>query len=345
VRGPYGIKFQEEYVNKKVLCCGTLVVDIFCGPVKGVIAPDTGFAAAISPREGGNALNVAVSLSKLGHPRGLVHLCGVAGDDIYAEMFERYLEKHGVKPHVKKVRSSESAKCLILGFGGGKRAFVGFKGANNDYTAQDVKAAIRKVKPGIFYCGETSALPRVDARIREVLSLAKGLGAVNVMDYIIAGGKPSGRLFSAAKLADFFHINDYEAKMLTKKDAITDALAILMKKGFKLPVITAGGKPLVFGFKGRKYRMPAYRVRHIDSTGAGDAFTAGFIREISRLRGKAGVISLLSPERLVDMLLFAQAAGAAAVTETGCTAGVSMKKAEGLMAVQGRGIATRTKIL
>lgn len=318
-------------MNDKVLCVGTLVVDIFTGPINGVIKPNTGFGAGIYPREGGNALNVAVSLSKLDYAKGRITLGSVAGKDIYADMFANYLEKHGVNARIKIVNGMESNKCLIIGFKDKSRAFVGFHGANDGYLPGDVIKLLRNVKPGIFYAGETSSLPKVDAKIAAILKESKRLGAINVVDYIISSGKPSKQLFPAAKYIDVFHINDYEAKILTGKKDIKKALKVLVKKGFGFTIITAGEKSLVFAYGGRAFEMPVFKVPCKDPTGAGDAFTAGLIKGISALPGGTLAQRINSGKKLLGLITLAQAAGASAVTEVGCTAGVSLCKIKSIL--------------
>jgi sugar/nucleoside kinase (ribokinase family) len=309
-----------------VLCVGTLVLDIFAGPINGVIKPNTGFGAGIYPREGGNALNVAVSLSKMNYPKGKITLASVAGADIYAGMFEAYLEKNGIKAKTKIIKGLESNKCLIIGFADNSRAFVGFHGANDFYFPKDVIKVLRRIKPGIFYAGETSSLPKVDAKIAAILKEAKKLDAINVVDYIISSGKPSKQLFSAMPLIDVFHINDYEAKLLTGKSDIRQALKKFIKAGVKLPIITAGEKPMVFAYKGRIYKMPVFKVKYVDGTGAGDAFTAGIIKGLSDMKGKGLYDRVDSGKNLIGLITLAQASGAAAVTKVGCTAGVTVKR-------------------
>lgn len=318
-------------MKDKVLCVGTLVVDIFTGPINGVIKPNTGFGAGIYPREGGNALNVAVSLSRLNYPKGLITLGSVAGNDIYSGMFESYLRKHNVKTAVKKMKGMESNKCLIINFPGKGRAFVGFHGANDGLLAGDVIKLLRKIKPGIFYAGETSSLPKVDAKIGLVLKIAKKTGAINVVDYIISSGKPSKQLFKAARYIDVFHINDYEAKLLTGKSNLMQALKVLVNKGMKLPIITAGEKPMVFAYRGKTYEMPVFKVGCKDPTGAGDAFTAGMIKGLGNLEGEKLSQRIDSEKRLLGLITLAQASGAAAVTEVGCTAGVSTQKVKSIL--------------
>jgi sugar/nucleoside kinase (ribokinase family) len=62
--------------------------------------------------------------------------------------------------------------------------------------------------------------------------------------------------------------------------------------------------------------VPAFRVKEVDPTGAGDVFDAAFL------------VSLLSGKTLRDSALFANAAGALKVTRIGPTSGPSREEVE-----------------
>ena len=310
----------------KVLCTGTLVVDIFSSNIKGVIGPNTGFSTGVEHHPGGNVLNMAVNLSKLAGGAAEIHCCGVTGDHMFSEMLINYMKKHGIICHVQKFKTRETAKCLIIGFKDKSRAFVGDKGANDLFSAFEIMKLINKIKPDIFYAGETSSLPRVDMHLGAILKQAKNKGAINVVDYIIGGGRPRKTILHSGRRIDVLHVNDREAEILTGKKNVWEALDVFVKAGIKLPCISSGEKPLVYAWKGKKFREPVFKVKCVDATGAGDSFAAGLIKGLSCLKGKT-IEEKLAPEgRIYDVIRMAQAAGAAAVTATGCTAGVTLKR-------------------
>lgn len=309
-----------------VLCTGTLVVDIFSSNISGAIAPNTGFSTGVEHHPGGNVLNMAVNLSKLAGKAAEIYCCGVTGDDIFSAMLINYMKKYGIICHIQKVKGGETAKCLIIGFKDKSRAFVGDTGANGSYTSFEIMKLIKKLKPDIFYAGETSSLPLVDMHLGALLKLAKKQGAINVVDYIIAGGRPRKTILHYGRHIDALHVNDREAEVLTGKKRVWDALDVFVKAGIKFPCISSGEKPLVYAWKGKKNRQSAFKVKCVDATGAGDSFTAGLIKGLTCLKGSTIEGKLNSEGRAADVVRMAQAAGAAAVTATGCTAGVTLKK-------------------
>ena len=314
----------------KILCVGTLVVDIFAEGLDAVVAPNTGFKSKISHHPGGNVLNVAVDLSKLGMKN--IYCGSVAGDDMFGKMLTGYLEKHKIKSEVKIIKNGQTAKCFILGFKDKSRAFIGDKGSNDCYTSGEVIKLIKRIKPAVFYAGETPSMPNVESGLDSILKTAKTSGAITVLDYIISSDKFGGNLLKCGKFTDILHINDYEARLITGKKDVKQALDFLVKSGFKFAVITCGGDNTVFSYNGKTYEMGVLPVKCVDSTGAGDAFTSGLIAKLSKIKGKTIKEKIKDEKTLLDLILFASACGALAVTQTGCTGGISLKKAMALAA-------------
>jgi fructokinase len=314
----------------KILCVGTLVVDIFAEGLDAVVAPNTGFKSRISHHPGGNVLNVAADLSKLGMKN--IYCGSVAGDDMFGNMLAGYLKKHKIKSEVKIIKNGQTAKCFILGFKDKSRAFIGDKASNGSYTAKEVISLIKRIKPGIFYAGETPSMPNVESGLDSILKTAKASGAITVLDYIISSDKFRGNQLKCGKFTDILHINDYEARLITGKKDVRQALDFIVKAGFKFAVITCGGDNTVFSYNGKTYEMGVLPVKCVDSTGAGDAFTSGIIFKLSKLKGETVKEKIKDEKTLLNIMLFASACGALAVTQTGCTAGVSLKKAKELAA-------------
>lgn len=325
----------------KILCVGTLVVDIFAEGLDSVVAPNTGFKSKISHHPGGNVLNVSVDLSKLGMKN--IYCASVAGDDMFGKMLAGYLEKHKIKSEVKSIKNGQTAKCFILGFKNKSRAFIGDKGSNACYTSGEVVKLIKRIKPAVFYAGETPSMPNVESGLDSILKTAKTSGAITVLDYIISSDKFRGSLLKCGLLTDVLHINDYEARLITGKKDVRQAVKFLVKAGFAFPIITCGGDNTVFSYNGKTYEMGVLPVKCVDSTGAGDAFTSGLITKLSKLKGATVKEKIKDEKTLLDIMLFASACGALAVTQTGCTGGVTLKKANELLKKYGKKVCLNLK--
>jgi sugar/nucleoside kinase (ribokinase family) len=96
-----------------------------------------------------------------------------------------------------------------------------------------------------------------------------------------------------------------EAETLTGISDPLEAGRELLRKGPEIVVIKLGGKGSIVVTKERVLKMPAFRVKEIDPTGAGDVYDAAFI------------YGILKSWPLDKVLKFANAAGALKVTRFG----------------------------
>jgi fructokinase len=80
-------------------------------------------------------------------------------------------------------------------------------------------------------------------------------------------------------------------------------------------MITLGAEGCFYCYPGGTGRLPAYRVKAVDTTGAGDAFLGGVLYWLSRLTlAEIATLSRVDFETIID---FAGAAGALTTTKTG----------------------------
>jgi sugar/nucleoside kinase (ribokinase family) len=317
-------------MEKSVLCAGTFVVDIISGNLEGPVTPHSGFQTNITSNPGGNALNVAIDLVNLALPGPSVICCGAVGSDFEGQFLKSTLVSNGTIDRTKVVLDKGTSKSIILSFGNESRAFICDKGASCGFLSSDLLKIISDTRPSIFYIGESLASPDIDRNLPEILQSAKDYRAITVLDYIIYENLDKNLLFRCAPYADFIHLNEYEARIVTGSENIADAALFMREKGFPLVAISEGSKGFVLSYNNRVLHFPSFTVSCIDATGAGDAFCSGVIFKIL----ETGYIPH-DEEQLINMVLFASACGACAVTEVGCTKGVSLEKVQDLISSQG----------
>jgi sugar/nucleoside kinase (ribokinase family) len=89
-------------------------------------------------------------------------------------------------------------------------------------------------------------------------------------------------LWEAMPYLDYFLANDHEAFRLTGEKDPQMAAAILRERGAQSVIVKLGAEgcyALSDEFTGE---VPAFKVEVVDTTGAGDAFAAGFIAALAR---------------------------------------------------------------
>ncbi|MBR4696750.1 MAG: ribokinase [Selenomonadaceae bacterium] len=80
--------------------------------------------------------------------------------------------------------------------------------------------------------------------------------------------------------------NEVEAEMMTGVavdglDAAKKAAKVFYDKGVKIVIITLGGRGVFLSVDGREEILPAFQVKAVDTTGAGDAFNGGLLAALS----------------------------------------------------------------
>ena len=83
--------------------------------------------------------------------------------------------------------------------------------------------------------------------------------------------------------------NEVEAEMMTgvkvdSLEAAKKAAAVFYEKGVKVVLITLGDRGVFLSENGREEILPAFKVKTVDTTGAGDAFNGGLLTALSEGR-------------------------------------------------------------
>ena len=118
---------------------------------------------------------------------------------------------------------------------------------------------------------------------------------------------------------DYIKPNETELQILTgmevknRKD-ITEAAKILIKKGVKNVIVTMGGEGCLYINKDIEEFFPAYPVKAIDTTAAGDCFTAAF------------ALALSQNKNWKEAIEFGQKASSIAVTRKGAQTSIPTRE-------------------
>jgi ribokinase len=185
----------------------------------------------------------------------------------------------------------------------GENRIIVSPGANGCLTLKDVARLEQPWKEvGVFVTQLEIPLPTVHKSLR----MAKDRGVITLLNPSPALRLPPGLL----SLVDFLVPNEWEAQTLTRMElkgaqALSKVATKLLAMGTRNVVITLGAKGLFYKNKDTELRMPAFKVKAVDSTSAGDAFMGG-------------LACGLSEDMPIDAALrFANGAGALATTKLG----------------------------
>lgn len=309
-----------------VVCLGEALVD-FLPSSRGKRVRDV---KTWHPCLGGAPANVSVGLARLGAKAALV---GVVGADEFGAFLKAGLEREGVD--VSRLRQTTKGRTG-LGFVSltekGERSFTFYRtqAAETFFDAQDTRAARSLLSSTrVLHVGTNSLVsPRARAAVLEAMRQARKAGRITSIDPNLrlhlwpdhrSLARLLGQLLSTCAIVKLSH---EENAFVTGKRSPERALEWLEAKGVVLGVVTLGEQGAVFRFRGEVRRVPARRVRVVDTTGAGDGFTAGLLYGVTRQYGSRAELEQGDVEAIEGHARFACVVGSHAVTKLGAVAGL-----------------------
>ncbi|NEM05595.1 carbohydrate kinase family protein [Geodermatophilus normandii] len=259
--------------TRPVVVVGDLATDVVA-VLSGQPAPDSDRPATIRSRGGGAGANVAAHLAALGVT---VTLAGCVGDDPAGAGLLAELAGAGVGLAVRTVAGAASGTIVSLVEPGGRRSMLADRGANLDLRPGDVPAPL----PGghLHLSGYTLLDERPRAAGLAALAAAAEAGCTTSLDPASTG--PLTAYGVQRWLADTAGVglllpNADEARLLSGRADVTDAARALAARHGAV-AITLGAEGALWAAGRTLVHRPAHPARVVDTTGAGDAFTAGLL--------------------------------------------------------------------
>jgi sugar/nucleoside kinase (ribokinase family) len=327
-----------------VLVSGIAVVDLIASGLDRIARPGEIVFPSVRPSLGGHACNVSADLVRLGLPGSQLRAVFPAGRDAFGEFLATRLREQGVRVEPVLARKAPTSLDLILVARGEDRRYHCDPGANVEMTAAPVLALLERHRPGLYYAGGVGLLGRFDAGLASVLRLAKRLGSLTFVDVLSPYRKTWSYLREALPLTDVFHGNAEEARSLTGARDPERAASAIRRLGAKNVLVTLGGDGCIAAVAGQVLRLPAFKVRVVDPTGAGDAFSAGVILKLHDRLRRGGRAGDLSAADWTGILIYASACGAVCTTGVGTTTAVEAVKVEALVERQGGRLAASATV-
>lgn len=297
--------------QNQILCVGDMVADIFSSPLARLPEPgELVLSDKITVFPGGNALNTAIALRRLGEN---VAVAGSIGDDALGRLLLDQMQTHSLD--VRGVRlepGGGTASTFILRAEGEDRRFIHSLGVAATFSGEHVSPELIPDK-GIMLVGGYLKLGAWDDNVlADLMHQARQRNCKVVLNICIArdSGVDPIRCLSLLEHVDVFVPNEDEARILTGETIPARQAKALLGAGSRVVVITRGEQGLFADDGQRTVEMGIFQVPLVDPSGCGDCFTAGFIAAL--LRGWDTVRSLE----------FASAVGAIGATALGCTDGV-----------------------
>ena len=270
---------------------------------------------------GGKGANPAVALARMGAASLLV---ACVGEDDFGQKALDTLSAEGVSTSgIAIVRDTPTGVALIMVDDQGENTILVVIGANARLTREMVDAALDPHWERLDALAVSFEIPE------PCVALAVRAGRSHGVPVIVDAGPPreygpdtwggatilSPNALEVESLVDYPIEDDASARRAARELLLMGPDAVVLKLGERGAILcTDTGLETI----------PAFNVRAVDTTGAGDAFTAGLALAVAERRP------------LREAVRFANAAGAITVTRMGTmTAMPTRREIEGLLATKG----------
>lgn len=285
----------------KITVVGSLVMDQVVKLKKFPEKGDTLFGDEINYYLGGKGANQAMALARLG---AKVEMVGMVGDDNFGRAFISEFKAAGVTvSNILVSKKIGTSLAVIQSNYQAENKIVVMHGANYEFSKQDLKRIEKVIKQSDLVITQLELRPEIEQALIELCFKLK----VPVQLNPAPAYKMSKELLSKVT---YITPNDLELSILTGMNTDTienakKAVEKLLSMGPKNVISTLGGNGAMLGNKDGIRHIPGYKVKVVDTVGAGDAFNGGFAYAISK------------GYKIDDAVKFANAVGGLAVTKKG----------------------------
>lgn len=264
---------------KKILVVGSLNMDFVIGVQKIPVPGETILAKEMRLVPGGKGANQAYAAAKLG---GQVAMIGAVGDDQFGKQLTNNLAEVGVDiSGIETLSGCPTGNAMITVEEQGENAIIVVPGANAHLTTEMIDKHIRLVDACDIIIMQLE-IPL------DVVSYVKKLGMERGKQVILDPAPAKADLpDSFFEGFDIVKPNETELQTLLGKtlqtpQALQEGAQCLLQKGIGTVLVTLGGDGAWMVTKDSVQAFHACKVTPVDTTAAGDSFTAAFAVACSR---------------------------------------------------------------
>ena len=262
-------------MSGRILVVGDVMTDVIVVP-EGPIVKGSDRRATVRSHPGGSGANQAVWLGAMAADVAFAARVGQADLALYAG----YLRGLNVVPVLAGDAELPSGVLVTIVDGDGERSFLTDRGANLNLGVADLPASLLDDVSMVMVSGYSFFAPGPRAAVRALLAQAQARGIALAVDPASVGflaETGAAEFLAWTGGADWLFANADEAELLT---GVTDYRQQIVALGahYRNVVVKRGGLGAALGGQaGVRLQLPAPEVTVVDTTGAGDAFAAGFL--------------------------------------------------------------------
>ncbi|MEU9774174.1 ribokinase [Streptomyces sp. NPDC047968] len=284
-----------------LLVIGSANADLVVGVERRPGPGETVLGSELDVHPGGKGANQAVAAARLGARTALL---ARVGDDAYGRLLLDAQQAAGVDTAGVLVGGAPTGVALITVDPSGDNSIVVSPGANGRLTPGDVRAA------GGLLRASRVVSAQLEIPLETVVEAVRGLAPGT--RFVLNPSPPRPLPPEVLRACDPLIVNEHEARVILGVEPVgeepADRARALLARGPRSVVVTLGARGAWVASAQGAFPVPAVPVDAVDTTGAGDAFTAALAWRLGR------------GDALAEAAAYAVRVGAAAVTRAGAQA-------------------------
>ncbi len=262
----------------KIVGPGSLIVDLTGYAPHLPVGGETVMGSRFKLGPGGKGNNQMTAAARAG---ATVKMIGCWGNDSLGTALKDHYQNEKMSTEYIKVSQTQATGVALIEVDEGcaQNRIVIIPGASSEVSDKDVYAAEKEFADcDVVLCQYETSLESVEASIALAKKYRKPM-VLNPAPFI----KVPDSLYDGI---DYLTPNETEAEFITgvkiqnPADA-RKAAEVLLKMGVKKAVITLGKQGSYFYDGTNELHLPCLPMKAVDSTGAGDAFSGGFVAALS----------------------------------------------------------------
>lgn len=268
----------------QITVIGAAIIDVLAGPVSSQVFQDGSLPMDMTRLSfGGDALNEAVVLSRLGKQ---VELISKVGQDEAGARVLDYIRNNRIP--VDKIKTEQglvTGMNIVLIDKAGERFFLtNPQSSLRKLSEEDIMSCLDNAADIVSFASMfVSPLLDIPAMERIFRKIKATPGRILAVDLTKAKNSETlEELKPVLSYIDYIFPNEEEISLLTGEKDVFKNSELLLDAGIHCAVIKRGSKGCLIRTKQQCLEIPAFPVAHtVDSTGAGDCFAAGFLYALS----------------------------------------------------------------
>lgn len=299
-------------MKKNIICCGNMAFDLIITSID----PKNGIS--FQARPGGSVLNTAILLSRLGLSASIL---AKTGKDFLSDTLFQFLRSKNLKTkYIIQDKRVKTALAVARLDKKGNSSYIFYRSSNKQTSFKNNQFPSNLFKDiDVFHTGSTYSYD--DFTFENTLTLVKLAKKENVFisydpnwrtSRIKDKEKVRKRIQKIITYVDLLKLSESDVLGITGRKTLSGGLKCLRSN----IVVTLGDKGSFFWDGKKRTHHNVFKVKVIDTIGAGDAFTAGLIYRYCQ-KGKE-----VFAEEKNENLTFASAVSALVCTGRGATEGL-----------------------